>query len=64
MDPQTIETVIARVEAIESEIAALRQAIDRHELAVSDRQYLSRCFELLTMELEALRSYLRGVAHA
>ena len=51
-----------RVQAIESDIVALRRTIDGEELSVSDHQYLSRCFDLLAMELDALRQYLHGLA--
>ena len=62
MDAETIGGVLARVQAIESDIAALRRMIDGEELSVSDHQYLSRCFDLLTMELDAVRQYLHGLA--
>lgn len=62
MDAATIAASIERVQSIESEIGALRVAIDAEPLAVSDRQYLSRCFDLLHMELDALRQYLGGIA--
>lgn len=62
MDAETIGGVLARVQAIDSDIVALRRTIDGEELSVSDRQYLSRCFVLLTMELDALRQYLHGLA--
>jgi hypothetical protein len=62
MDPETIGVVISRVHGIESDVEALRQTIDSEALSVSDRQYLSRCFDLLHMELEALRQYLGGLA--
>ena len=64
MDTETIGAVIARVRAIESDIGALRRTIDTGALAASDHQYLSRCFDLLTMELDALRQYLQGLASA
>ena len=64
MDAETIGGVLARVQAIESDIAALRRMIDGEELSVSDHQYLSRCFDLLTMELDAVRQYLHGLASA
>jgi hypothetical protein len=38
-----------------------RRALDDERLAVSDRQYLSRCCDLLEMELSALREYLDGL---
>ncbi|HEV3485863.1 MAG TPA: hypothetical protein VG106_10670 [Vicinamibacterales bacterium] len=61
MDAETIGAVIARVHGIESDVGALRRTIDAEQLSVSDRQYVSRCFDLLTMELDALRQYLRGL---
>ena len=64
MDVETIGGVPARVQAIESDIVALRRTIDGEELSVSDHQYLSRCFDLLTMELDAVRQYLHGLASA
>lgn len=64
MDVETIGGVLARVQAIESDIVALRRTIDGEELSVSDHQYLSRCFDLLTMELDAVRQYLHGLASA
>jgi hypothetical protein len=42
-------------------VAGLRRVIDGEPLSVSDRQYLSRCFDLLGMELEAVRQYLGGL---
>jgi len=58
MDAQTKGAVMSRVQAIASDIDALRRIVDAEPLSVSDRQYLSRCFELLQMELEALREYV------
>ena len=62
MDAETVGGVLARGQAIESDIAALRRTIGGEELSVSDHQYLSRCFDLLTMELDAVRQYLHGLA--
>ena len=61
MEQETIGAVIARVSAIESDVAALRRAVDGETLAVSDHQYLGRCFDLLDLELRALRHYLDGM---
>ena len=61
MDAQTTGAVIARVQAIESDIGELRRTIDAEALSMSDRQYLDRCFDLLNMELEALRQYIGGL---
>lgn len=62
MDAETIGGVLVRVQVIASDVVALRRTIDGAELSVSDHQYLSRCFDLLTMELDALRQYLEGLS--
>ncbi|HEX6639819.1 MAG TPA: hypothetical protein VF215_01835 [Thermoanaerobaculia bacterium] len=54
--------MLVRVQVIASDVVALRRTIDGAELSVSDHQYLSRCFDLLTMELDALRQYLEGLS--
>jgi hypothetical protein len=64
MNAETTRAVIVRVQAVEADIVALRRTIDGEELSVSDHQYLSRCFDLLTMELEAVRQYLQGFTAA
>jgi hypothetical protein len=64
MNAETTRAVIVRVQVIEADIVALRRIIDGEELSVSDHQYLSRCFDLLTMELEAVRQYLQGFTAA
>jgi hypothetical protein len=56
--------LIARLDAIQSDISELRRILDAEQLAVSDRQYLARCFDLLLMELDALRQYLGGLTSA
>jgi hypothetical protein len=61
MASETIGAVISRVATIESDIGGLRRTIDGEQLSVSDRQYVARCFDLLQMELEALREYLSGI---
>ncbi len=58
LERQTIEPVIARIERVESEVVDLQRTVEIEILAVSDRQYLSRCFDLLNMELRALREYV------
>ena len=62
MDVETIGAVISRVQGIETDVASLRRTVDAEHLPASDHQYVSRCFDLLTMELDALRQYLRGLA--
>lgn len=61
MNPEKMDAVLLRIQAIESDLAALRHTIDAEQLSPGDHQYLSRCFDLLTMEVDALRQYLRGV---
>jgi hypothetical protein len=62
MEAETIGALLARVHAIESDMGMLQRTIDGESLAVSDRQYVARCFDLLHMELAALREYLGGLA--
>jgi len=61
MQEDTAGAFVQHVTTIESGVAALRKAIDGEELAINDRQYLSRCFDLLDMELAAIRQYLDGM---
>ncbi|HEY0142144.1 MAG TPA: hypothetical protein VGF48_14690 [Thermoanaerobaculia bacterium] len=58
MQAETVGALIQQVRAIEEQIRALRRTVDAEALAVSDRQYLSRCFDLLDMELGALGQYI------
>jgi hypothetical protein len=64
VETATIGAVISRVGVVETELAALRRTIAAEELTVSDHQYLSRCFDLLAMELDALRQYISGLGSA
>jgi hypothetical protein len=61
MQSETMMAVLARVQTIESDVAAVRRMVDSEALAVSDRQYLARCFDLLDMEVRALLQYLGGL---
>lgn len=61
MQAETIGAVITRVQAIESDVTQVRRMVDGQALAVSDRQYLERCFDLLDMEVRALLQYLGGL---
>ncbi len=61
MQSETMAAVLARVQTIESDVAAVRRMVDGEALAVSDRQYLARCFDLLDMEVRALLQYLGGL---
>jgi RNA polymerase-interacting CarD/CdnL/TRCF family regulator len=62
MQSETIGAAIARLQSVASDVSDLRRTLDAEGLSVSDRQYLSRCFDLLEMELSALRQYLDGLA--
>ena len=53
--------IISRVRTLEENVESLRRTLDGEDLATSDRQYLSRCFELLQMEVDALREYIEGL---
>lgn len=61
MQPETISEIVVRMRVIETDVAALRHSVESEQLAFSDRRYLSRCFDLLDMELRALRQYLVGL---
>jgi RNA polymerase-interacting CarD/CdnL/TRCF family regulator len=61
MEREAIHAAIARVQSVAADVSGLRRTLDGEGMSVSDRQYLSRCFELLEMELGALRQYLEGI---
>lgn len=61
MQSETISTLTTRVGTLQADVGEFRRTIDLEELTVSDRQYLSRCFDLLDMELSALRDFLTGL---
>jgi hypothetical protein len=61
MTPEIVSGVLARLDGIGSEVTSLRRTVDAEPMQVSDRQYVSRCFDLLEMELGALRQYLHGL---
>lgn len=58
MKPETVEALVGRIEAIEAEVGVLRSTVEGEVLAPNQRQYLARCFDLLHMELAAVRSYI------
>lgn len=60
----TMEAVISHLDSMQSDLSELRRVLDAEPLAVSDRQYVARCFDLLSMELDALRQYLGGLPPA
>lgn len=62
MTSEPISAAITRVQSLTSDVDSLRRSIDAQDLPLNDRQYLSRCFDLLEMELTALRDYLGGLS--
>ncbi len=58
MISDTAETLIARIRSIESEVDALQKIISAEALPENHRRYLARCFDLLHMELAAVRVYI------
>ncbi|HEX7829478.1 MAG TPA: hypothetical protein VF787_07465 [Thermoanaerobaculia bacterium] len=62
MTSEPITAAITRVQSLTSDVDSLRRSIDAQDLPLNDRQYLSRCFDLLEMELTALRDYLGGLS--
>lgn len=61
MKAEIVETLTVRIEAIETEVALLQSMVEEEVLAPNQRQYLARCFDLLHMELAAVRSYIAGL---
>lgn len=58
MDSLTLRAAIALTRQIEWDVMELHRLIELERLRTGDRQYLSRCFDLLTMELLALREFM------
>ena len=56
--PDTAERLIARIGSLETELDMLQAAIAAEPLAANQQQYLARCFDLLHMELTAVRTYV------
>lgn len=61
MNAKTINAVIAHVESIDAQVEVLRATLETEALAADQRQYLARCFDLLHIELSAVRSYIEGL---
>lgn len=47
--------------SMHDDVEVLRASIDAEPLAANQRQYLSRCFDLLHMEMTAVRNYIEGL---
>jgi hypothetical protein len=61
MRQETVDALIAQIQSIEGEVRVLQSTVDAELLGANQRQYLARCFDLLHMELTAVRSYLAGL---
>jgi hypothetical protein len=61
MKPETADALVARIHAIEGEVDVLRSAVAAETLPANQQQYLARCFDLLHMELTAVRTYITDV---
>lgn len=64
MKRETVEALIGRIASIEAEVAVLHSMVEGEVLALDQRQYLARCFDLLHMELAAVGSYIAGLPPA
>lgn len=61
MTAEAVDALIARIQSMDADVEVLRTAVDAEALAANQRQYLARCFDLLHMELAAVRSYIEGL---
>lgn len=61
MKPESVNALITRLESIEAEVGVLQKTLEEELLAANQQQYLARCFDLLHMELAAVRSYIAGL---
>jgi hypothetical protein len=61
MTREMVVGFVQRITMIERDVADLRHNVTVQELSMSDLRYLSRCFDLLKIELDALREYVDGL---
>lgn len=61
MNGETVDALVARIQSMNAEVEVLRATVEAESLAANQRQYLARCFDLLQMELTAVRSYVEGL---
>ena len=59
--PAIADGLIARIRSIEAEVETLQATIAAEPLATNQQQYLARCFDLLHMELSAVRTYIEDL---
>ena len=55
---ESADALIAHVRSIEAEVNTLQATVSAESLTVNQQQYLARCFDLLHMELAAVRTYI------
>ena len=58
MAREAIHSLLEQVESMQRTVASLSLTLRGEVIDDRDRQYLSRCFELLDMELAAITEYL------
>ena len=56
--PEIADGLIARIRAIEADVDRLQATVAAEAFAANQQQYLARCFDLLHMELSAVRTYI------
>jgi hypothetical protein len=61
IERETLHRTLAEVTTLATNVATLRRALDGEPLSTADRQYLSRCFDLIDLELAALREFVEGL---
>lgn len=61
MKQETMDALIARLQSIEAEVGVLQSTVEAEVLAANQQQYLARCFDLLHLELSAVRSYIAAL---
>lgn len=59
--PETADALIARIRSIEADVDMVQATVAAQPLAANQQQYLARCFDLLHMELAAVRTYIADV---
>jgi hypothetical protein len=62
MDHASASDVLARIDAMRASVTDLGTVLRSGSLDEADERYLSRCIDLLEMELAAIREYLVRLA--
>lgn len=58
---ETADALIERIRSLEAEVEVLQCTVEREPLSANQQQYLARCFDLLHMELTAVRTYVADI---